>query len=164
MTASSETPSVQEQSGQSLLLAIKPNQNLVIDLDPCKYDSYLLIIVECLRYSPLITVLTKSKSDLMSLFSKAYSFACYLKEEQRITFEVHNRTTSITKSRFFSILGLAQTYDMIDLESVTNSALLKMFYQVGYKGTLAAISMFRKPNLSPQWNGVFNLIFKAFPE
>ena len=121
-------------------------------------------IVECLKYSPLITALTKTESVLMSLLSKDYSFAWYLKEEQRTTFEVHNRTTSIIKSRFCSILGLAQTDDMIDPESITNSALLKMFYQVGYKGTLAAISMFRKPNLSPQWNGVFNLIFKAFPE
>ncbi|CAI9263390.1 unnamed protein product [Lactuca saligna] len=67
MTRSYETPSFQEQTRQSLLHAIKPNQNLVIDLDPCKYDSYLLPIVECLKYSALITALTKTKSVPMSL-------------------------------------------------------------------------------------------------
>lgn len=81
MTGSSETPYVQEQTGQSLLLSINPNKNLVIDLDPCKYESYLLTIVECLKYSPLITALTKMESVLMFLLSKAYSSVCYLVEE-----------------------------------------------------------------------------------
>ncbi|CAI9290320.1 unnamed protein product [Lactuca saligna] len=47
----------------------------------------------------------------MSLLSKSYSSGCYFKEGQIITFEVHNRKTSITKSRFCSLLGLAQNDD-----------------------------------------------------
>lgn len=136
----------------------------MIDLGPLKYDNYLLPIVECLKYSPLVSALTKIDSVPMSLLSKAYSSASYIKEKQRITFEVHNRKTSITKSRFFSVTGLAQTDDMIDPESVTNSSVLEMFYQMGYMETLTAVSKFSKPNLPPKWNGLFTLLFKAFSE
>lgn len=164
MVGSLETPSVQEQTGQSQLLTINPNKNLVIDLDPFKSESYLLIIIECLEYSPLSTTLTKTECSPMSLLSKSYSLACYIKEEQRITFEIHNRTTSITKSRFCLILGLTQIDDMIDPKSITNSSLLEMFYQMGYKGALTTVTNFRKPNLPPQWNGLFSILFKAFFE
>lgn len=107
MPGSSETPSVNEHTGQSLLLNIKQNQNLVLDLDPLKNDNYMLPIVECLKYSPLVKALTTSEIVSMSLLSKAYSTACYIKKEQWITFEVHIQKTSISKSRFFSLLGLA---------------------------------------------------------
>lgn len=39
-----------------------------------------------------------------------------------------------------------------------------MFYQMGYKKTLTVVSKFRKPNLLPQWNRLFTLLFKAFSE
>ncbi|KAL7603927.1 uncharacterized mitochondrial protein AtMg00810-like [Lactuca sativa] len=115
MVVSLKTPSVQDQSAQTSLLAIKPNKNLILDLDRLKYDSFLLPIVECLKYSPLVKALTTSEIVSMSILSKAYSSSCYIKEEQRITFEVHNIKTSITNSRFHSLLGLDQSDDMVDL-------------------------------------------------
>lgn len=69
----------------------------------------------------------------MSLLSKAYSYACYIKEEQRIMFEVLDRKTSITKSRLCSLLGLELTADMVDPDSIAISSIMKMFYQMGYK-------------------------------
>lgn len=53
---------------------------------------------------------------------------------------------------------------MIDPESVTNSALLEIFYQMGYNETLTAVPKFRETNLLPLWNGLFTLLFKAFSE
>lgn len=69
----------------------------------------------------------------MSLLSNAYSFSCYIKEEQRITFEIHNKKTSITKSRFCSLLGFAQTDDVIDPDSISITTIMEMLYQMGYK-------------------------------
>lgn len=39
-----------------------------------------------------------------------------------------------------------------------------MFFQIGYKEPMSAVSKFRKPNLPPQWNGLFTLLFKGFSE
>ncbi|CAI9276577.1 unnamed protein product [Lactuca saligna] len=164
ITGSSETPSTHDQTTQSSLLAIKRNQNLVIDLDMFKYDNYLLPIVEFFKYYPLLTALKKKENVSMFLLSKAYSFASYIKEEQRITFEIHNRQTSITKTQLCSFLGLPQTDDMINLDSVTNTSLLEMFCQMWYKETLNVALMLWKPNLPPQRNGLFTLLFKAFSD
>ena len=162
MAGSSETPSVHEV--KSSLLFIKLNQNLVIDLASCKYDSYMLPIVECVKHYPLTVTLTMMENIPVSLLSKAYSSASFIKEEQKITFEIQNCKTSISKSRFFLVLGLRQSDDMINPESVTSAALLKMFYQMWYKETLIVVSKFWKPNLLPQWNDLFTLLFKDFSE
>lgn len=53
---------------------------------------------------------------------------------------------------------------MINPETISSAALLEMFYQMGYKETLTTVLKFRKPNLPPQWNGLFTLIFKGFSE
>ena len=85
----------------------------------------------------------------MSLLSKAYSFTSFVKEENKISFEIHDRKASITKARFCTILGLPQIADMINPESISNRALLEMFYQIGYKENLTSVSKFQKPNLPP---------------
>lgn len=121
-------------------------------------------MIECLKYSPLTIALSRMESVPLSLLSKAYSSSNYIKEEKRITFEFHNRKTSITKSQFCSLLQIPQSDDMINPESVKNVVLLEIFYQMDYKETLTAISMFWKPNLPPQWNGLFTLLFKGFSE
>ncbi|CAI9288706.1 unnamed protein product [Lactuca saligna] len=122
----------------------------------------MLPMIECLKYSPLTNAQSRMENVPLSILSKAYSSANYIKEEQRIMCEIHDCKTSITKSWFFSPLQLPQTDDMINLESVTSVALLEMFYQMGYKETLTAVSKFRKPNLPPQWNDLFTLLFKGF--
>lgn len=98
MAGASETLLVQDQTAKSSLIAIKKNQNLVIDLEPCKYDRYLLLIVECLKYSPLTVALTEMENVPMSHLSKSYSFGTFLKVEERITLEILNHKTSISKS------------------------------------------------------------------
>lgn len=98
----------------------------------------------------------------MSLLCKAYSSASYIKEENKIIFDIHDQKTSITKSRLCSLLGLPQSEDMINLETISNDALLEMFYKMGYKETLSMVSKFHKPNLPPQWNALFTILFKGF--
>lgn len=80
------------------------HQNMVIDLDPVKYDSFMLPMIECLKYSPFRIALSKMENVLLSILSKAYFSKKYVNEEQRIMFEIHNRTTSITKFRLCSLL------------------------------------------------------------
>lgn len=79
-------------------------------------------------------------------------------------FEVLDRKTSISKFRFYSLLGLELTADTIDPDSITIAPIMEMFYQMGYKETLTSISKFKKPNLPHQWNGLFTLLFKSFYE
>lgn len=106
MVGSSKNLSIQDQTVHSSLLAIKQNQIPVIDLDSCTYDAFMLPIVECLNYSPLTIALTQMENFPLSLLSKAHSSAKYIMEEQRIIFEIHNHTTSITKNRFLTLFGL----------------------------------------------------------
>ena len=90
MAASSETPSVTEQMAHSTLLNIKANQNLILELEPSKYDAFLQLLIECPRYSPLVIALMKTKNVPLVHLSKAYSTASYLKEVEKITFEIGN--------------------------------------------------------------------------
>ena len=71
---------------------------MIIDLEPCKYEAYLLPMIECLKYSPPVNALTKMEDVLISLLSKAYSSASYIKEENKIIFDIHDHKTSITKA------------------------------------------------------------------
>lgn len=106
MATSSETPSVAEQMAQSSILNLMANQNLILDLNPAKYDRFLQPIVECLRYSPLVIALTKSEIVPLVHLSKVYSTASYQKGEELIPFEIYNKKTHITKSHLCSLLGL----------------------------------------------------------
>lgn len=137
---------------------------MILDLYPTKYDGFLQPIVECLRYSPLVITLTMYEIIPMVLMSKAYSTASYQKEEQRITFEIFNKKTDITKSHFCSMLGLPQKGDLIDPKSISNFAIMDMLFQMGYKEVLFAVSMFKNPNLPPIWNRMLTLLFKSFFE
>lgn len=73
-----DSSSVQEHTAQYSFLTIKPNQNLILDLALFKYDAYMLPIVECLKYSPLVNALTNVEYVPMSLLSKAFSSAKYV--------------------------------------------------------------------------------------
>ena len=100
----------------------------------------------------------------MSLLSKSYSSALYIKEEERITYEISDKKTSITKARFCSLLGLAYDDSMVNPDTISTAAILEMFYEMGYKDLIPSISKFKKLNLPPQWNGLFTVLFKAFSE
>ena len=76
-----DSSSAHDQTATSSLLTIKPNQNLIIDLNPIYYEAYLLQMVECLKYSSLLIALTKVESVPMSLMSQVYSSATYDKSK-----------------------------------------------------------------------------------
>lgn len=81
MAGSYENISGQDQTAHSSLLAVKQHQNFVNDLEPIKYDAFMLPIVKCLKYSPLTIVLTKMENVPLSLLSRGYSTSNYIKEE-----------------------------------------------------------------------------------
>ena len=112
----------------------------------------------------LVIALTKTMIVTLAHQSKAHSIASYQSGEESITFEIDTKKTHITKSRFISLLGLPQGCDLVDPKSISNSAILEMFYQMGYTEYLAIVSKFKKPNLPPMWNAMFTLIFKSFSE
>lgn len=74
--------SAQDQITSSAFLTIKPNQNMIIELNPFLYDSYMLQVVECLTYSPLVVALTQFEAVPMSLLSQVYSSASYEKNKE----------------------------------------------------------------------------------
>ena len=96
-----------DQSASSSLLVIKPNQNLIIELNPFVYDHWMLKVVECLKYSPLVLALSQMEFVIMSLLSEVYSSASYEKNKDRIYFQILNRKTSLSKVRLCSLLGIA---------------------------------------------------------
>ena len=79
-----DSSSIQDQTASSSLLSIKPNQNMIIELNPFLYDSYMLHVVDCLKYSPLVLALMQGEAVPMSLLSQVYSTATYDKNKERI--------------------------------------------------------------------------------
>lgn len=132
---------------QSTLLNIKAKQNLILDLEPSKYDAFIQPLIKFMRYSPMVITLTKFENVPLVHLSKAYSIASYLKEEEKITFEIGNQKNHISKSRFCSLLSLPQGRDLVDPESISNFAILEMFYNMGYRENLVVVSKFKKLNL-----------------
>lgn len=124
----------------------------------------MLTIIERLKYSPLVTALIKFKSVPMLLLSKVYSSVAYIKEAERITFDIFEKKTSISKARFCSLLGLTLVDSMVNPDSISTAQIVEMFYQMGYTKLIPAISKFRKPNLPLQWNDLFTLLCKGFSE
>lgn len=112
---------------QSSILNIKENQNLVMDLDPTKYDGFLQPLVECLHYSPLVVALMKLEILPLVHLSKPYSIAIYQKGEEMIIFKIFNKKTNNIKSRLCCLLGLPQGRELVDPEIVSNSAILETF-------------------------------------
>ncbi|CAI9281062.1 unnamed protein product [Lactuca saligna] len=90
--------------------------------------------------------------------SKAFSTASYQQHESVITYEIDSHKTSISMSRFSQLLGFSQARDLTDSDSISSSATQEMFYQI------ERYTKFKKPNLSPMWNGLFTLLFKSFSE
>ncbi|CAI9286301.1 unnamed protein product [Lactuca saligna] len=112
MVASSKTPSGADQTTTSGLLGIKANQNLILDLDPSKYDAFLQPLIECLRHSLLAGALSKLVHVTLVHLSNAFSTAHYKESSATIIFELGNQQTTITKSRFSRLLGLSSARDL----------------------------------------------------
>lgn len=159
-----DSSSIQEHTTQSSLLTIKPHQNLILDLAPFKYDAFMLTIVKCQKYSPLVITMTKVECVLMLILSKAYSSAKYVKEEEKIICKVHGKKHFVLKIRFFSLLGLSYDDSIVSLESISTTQIFEMFCQMGYNDILTTVTKFKKSLLPPKWNCLFTLRFKAFSE
>lgn len=128
MVGSSETTSFSDQFASMMMLNVKPQQNLTLDIDSSRYPEALRPMIECLRFSPLAQALTMAKSVPLVHLSKAYSTANYNQAEGVITFEVASHKTSISKSRFCRRLGFAITEGLVDPDSISSSTLIEMFY------------------------------------
>lgn len=96
--------------------------------------------------------------------SKTYSSAAYIQVDGLITFDVATNKTSISKACFCRMLGLDSSEGLVDPDLILSIDLINMFYQIGYIGDISLLLKFRKPNLSPMWNGLFILLFKSFSE
>lgn len=64
--------------------------------------------------------------------TKAFSTTNYEQSEALITFRVDSHQTSISKSQFYKLLGFTVIDDLVDPESIPSSAIVAMFYQMGY--------------------------------
>ncbi|CAI9273803.1 unnamed protein product [Lactuca saligna] len=164
MAASSETPSVVEKNTSSVMLNIKPNQNLILDLSSSKYAEYIQPMIKCLCYSLLSQALIVAENVPLVNLSKAFSTTRYQQSEVVITFEIDSHKTYISKARFSRMLGFSSSEGLVNPESISSFVILEMFYQIGYLENLSLLLKFKKPNLPPMWNGFFTLLFKSFLE
>ncbi|KAI3790563.1 hypothetical protein L2E82_03685 [Cichorium intybus] len=146
------------------MLTVKPNQNMIVDLESSRYNELLRPMVECLKYSRISKALTKSESVPVVHLSSAYSSAVYNKKDEIINFEVASHKTSISKSRFFKLLRFTSLENLVDPESISSVDLQRMFWQMGYKGDISLLSKFKKFDLPPNWNALFTILFKSFSE
>ena len=156
--------SVHDQTASSTLLSIKPNQNMIIELNPFLYDSYMLQVVECLKYSPLVVALTQVEVVPMSLLSQVYSTASYDKNKERIFFQIHNKKASISKGRFCSLMNLVVDSSVISPDFITTTQLFSMLYEMGYTDVLTTVTKVKKSCLPSQWNGLLTLLIKSLAE
>lgn len=136
MARSSETASFADESASVIMLNVKPNQNLILDLDSSRYIEALRPMIECLRFLPLAQALTISESVPLIHLSKAYSSANYSQYEGVIHFKVASHKTSISKSLFYILLGFASFEGLVDPESISASTHIDMFYHMVYIGDI----------------------------
>lgn len=114
-------------------------------------------VFECLCFPPLAQALTMVEYIPLVHLSKAFSAASYVLADDVINSEVDSRKSTITKARFWRMLGFGTTEGMVDPNLISSVDLIHMFYQMGYNGELTLLSKFKKSNISPVWNGLFTL-------
>ena len=124
----------------------------------------MLYVVECLKYSPLVDALSKVEVVPVTCLSYIYSTAYYDKVAERIHFDIHNEKTSISKTCFCALIGLARDPTLVHPDLITTVQLFTMFYGMGFTETLTTDTKFKKSCLPPQWNNLFTLLFKGLSE
>ncbi|CAI9274164.1 unnamed protein product [Lactuca saligna] len=144
-----------------MMLNVKSHQNLTLDLDSSQYTEALRLRIECMRFSPLAQALTVAECVPLVHLSKAYFATNYSQTDGVITFEVAPHKTSNSKARFCRCLRFTAKDGVVDPDLISSSALIDMFYQMGYIGNISLFSKFRKTNLPPMWNELFTLFFKS---
>lgn len=104
--ASSEIVSFEDQSSSVIISNIKATQNLIVDLDASRYNALIKPLIECLRFSPLMKVMTMYEDVPLIHLSKAYSMSIYNKYDEIVSYEVSSHKTSISKANFCKFEGL----------------------------------------------------------
>lgn len=128
MAGSSENVFFADQSASVIMLTIKPNQNMIIDIDASCYNQLIRPMIKCLKFSSLMKVLTKFESVSLVHLSKAFSTVIHNKSDNLINFEVANHKTSISKPYFCKLLGLITSGISVDPESILETYMIEMFY------------------------------------
>ncbi|KAI3510706.1 hypothetical protein L1887_17839 [Cichorium endivia] len=106
--------SANDNTSSTLMLKIKANQNMIINLNSSHYNEPIRPMIECLKLSRISKALPESAPvPLVHLYS-TYSSAFYNKTEEIVTFEVGSVKTQISKSRFGKLLGFTDTEDLVD--------------------------------------------------
>lgn len=144
MAGSSENVLFANQSTSVIMLSIKLNQNMIIDLDASRYNELIRPMIDCLKFSTLIKALTLAETVPLVHLSKAFSTAIYIKSDDVINFEVANHKTSISKPHLCKLLGLTTSEVSVDPESIPSISMIEMFYHMGYSGDISLLSKFRK--------------------
>ncbi|CAI9271900.1 unnamed protein product [Lactuca saligna] len=85
-------------------------------------------------------------------------------QEEVISFEVANHKISINKPNFCKLLGLVPSKVVIKPNSIPDTSLIEMFYQMGYTGDISLLLKFKKSFLPPIWNSLFTILFKSLSE
>ena len=148
----------------SQILPIRPQQCMVIDLNPLAYDSYMSPVIECLKYSQLAPALSRIESVPMVALSQVYATAYYDKAVDQVFFELAEHKTSVSRQRFCTMLGFAVDPSRVHPETIPVGHLYNMFYNMGYTEVLTSVAKFKKSCLPPQWNGLFTGLFKGLSE
>ena len=160
----SSSTSYTEQSSKSVVLTVKANQNMAIDMDSSKYPVIIQPLIECLKFSKLATALTASAQVPLVHLSTAFSTSIYTKQDETITFEVAGHKTSVSLNRFRKLFKLPTTVHTVNPDSISSIDIHKVFYRMGYSGDIIKLSNFKKSHLPPVWNGLFTLLFKSLSE
>ncbi|CAI9263690.1 unnamed protein product [Lactuca saligna] len=150
MAGSSENVLFANQSTSVIMLSIKPNQNMIIDLDASRYNELIRPMIDCLKFSPLMKVLTLAEIVSLVHLSKSFLTAINIKSDDIINFEVANHKTSISKPHLCKLLGLTTSEVSVDPESIPSISMIEMLYHMGYSGDISLLSKFRKssrPNI-----------------
>ncbi|CAI9299382.1 unnamed protein product [Lactuca saligna] len=142
--ASSEKLSFIDQSESMIILAIKPNENLIINSDASRYNSPIKPMIECLKFSPLMKALTMAEVVPLIHLCKSFSMVIHAKTREIVNFEVANNKTSINKANFHKLLVLVSSNDGIEPESIPTIGLIEMFYHMGYTINTSLLFKFRK--------------------
>lgn len=88
------------------MLNIKENQNLIANLDALKYNTLIMPLIECLRFSVVMNGMTMHEIIPLVHLSHAYSTTTYNKLLEIINFIVVGHNTLISKTHFYQLLGL----------------------------------------------------------
>lgn len=138
-----------DQMGSSIFLVVKPNQNMIANLDHSKYNSTIQPLVECLNYSSFKKALMHFESIPISSLKVAYSNPKYNKKYEAISLDVQGDRTEISKENFYKLLGLTPHANSVNPNWISFTSIIRDYSQIGYDSHLFILLTFKKTCLPP---------------